>query len=395
MYLPKITDDIIYVGVNDRNINIFEKYIPVNNGVSYNSYLILDKKTCLLDTVDFSGVRDFIENVKMALDGRKLDYLVVHHMEPDHCASIEELLLRCPDVTIVSNAQVFKMIDQFFNIKYKKLIVKENDILDLGNHQLKFISAPFVHWPEVMFSYDLTSKILFSADAFGSFGALSGNLFYDEVNDELYLSEARRYYSNIVGKYGQNVQNAFKKVSNLEISMICPLHGYLWRENFDIIIQKYMKWSLYEAEDRNVVIVYASMYGNTEKAANILAYKLASKGVKNIKIYDISITNETYIISEIFRASHLVIASPTYNMGIYPKTKELLDAMIRLNVKNRYIGLIENSTWAAFSNKLILEELNKLQGINVFEQKPSLKSSVKVIDEASLQSLADEIASSL
>lgn len=396
-YLPKVTNEIYYVGVSDRTISIFEKYIPLTNGVSYNSYLIMDDKTCLLDTVDFSQVRSFLENLKAGLLDRSLDYLVIHHMEPDHCASLEEVIMRYPNVTIVSNVQVFKMIDQFFGDGFvkNKLVVKENDVLDLGKHQLKFISAPFVHWPEVMFTYETSEQILFSADAFGSFGALSGNIFYDEINDVNYFNEMRRYYSNIVGKYGQNVQNAFKKVINLDIKMICPLHGYIWRDNFATILDKYTKWSTYTPEEQNVVIAYASMYGNTESAAVILANELAGLGAKNIKLFDLSITDETYIISEIFRASHLVIASPTYNLGIYPKTRSLIDAMQMLNISNRYIGLIDNGTWCASSNKLVAEELAKLKNITIFDTRVSLKSGLKANNLTEIKLLAEEIINSL
>ncbi len=387
-----IKDDIYYVGVSDHKIKLFENYIPINHGVSYNSYLIKDEKTCLLDTVDEVKVNQYLKKLANTLDGRHLDYLVIHHMEPDHCALIKEVLANYKDVTIVSNQQVFKMINQFFDLDIEnKLIVKEGDILDLGKHKLKFISAPMVHWPEVMVSYDSYAKVLFSADAFGSFGALSGNLFYDEVRDIDYISEARRYYANIVGKFGNNVVNLYNKIKDLDINMILPLHSYLWRKDFATIINKYLKWATYMPEDKEVVIFYASMYGNTEEVVNNLAEILANKGLKNIKIYDVSQIDETYLIAEVFRASHIVLASPTYNLGIYPKMANLIHAFTSIGIKNRTFALIENSTWAGCSNKLINEELAKLKNVTILEEKVAIKSSYKDSDYQALENLAEQI----
>lgn len=384
-----INDEIFYVGVSDRRIKDFENYIPLTNGVSYNSYLILDEKTCLLDTVDATKASQFFKNVEEVLAGRNLDYLMIHHMEPDHCALIAEVVLRYPDVTLVANIQVFKMLYQFFGTEYKnKLVIKENDTLVLGKHTLKFISAPMVHWPEVMFSYDLTTKTLFSADAFGSFGALAGNLFYDQVVDTDYFNEARRYYANIVGKYGNSVCNACRKIKDLEIKMICPLHSYIWRQDFSLLLDKYLKWATYQPEDKNVVIFYASMYGNTEEVANNLAVALANKGLNNIKEYDISQTDETYLISEIFRTSHIVLLCPTYNLGIYPKMQQLLHAMQSLNVSNRTFALIENGTWGPITNKLISEELQKLTNITILEKKITIRSSMSKDNEKDIDELA-------
>ena len=395
-FLNEVSEGIVYVGVNDRKTTLFEKYIPISNGVSYNSYLFIDTKTCLMDTVEFDFTREFLTNIKHALAGRELDYLVVHHMEPDHCAAIEEVLLRYPNVTIVSNQAVFKMLGQFFSFEIKnKLVVKENDILDLGKHQLKFIMAPFVHWPEVMFSYELNTKTLFSADAFGSFGALSGNLYYDEVNDPCYLNEARRYYTNIVGKYGQNVLNVFKKLQNLEILTICPLHGYLWRKDIPLLLKKYQKWASYEAEDREVVLIYASMYGNTEEAANILANYLAKQGLKNIKAYDVSLTDKSYLISEIFRVSHLVFLAPTYNNATYPNLNALLTQMENLNVSNKTVALVENGTWCACAGKLISCRLEGLKNMTILPEKVTIKSSLTEKNIEELEALALAIKNSL
>lgn len=391
-----INNDIYYLGVSDRRLKDFENYIPLTNGVSYNSYLILDDKTCLLDTVDALKSVEFFKNLEETLENRTLDYLVVHHMEPDHCALIKEILLRYPNVTVVSNVQTFKMIKQFFNLDIvNKKEVKESDILNLGHHELKFIFAPMVHWPEVMFSYDIITKTLFSADAFGCFGALSGNLFYDEVKDETYFSEARRYYANIVGKYGVNVCNAYNKIKDLEIKQIFPLHSYLWRKDFNLIIDRYIKWATYEPEDKEVVIFYASMYGNTAEAANNLAILLAQKGLKNIKIYDISQTDETYLISEVFRVSHIVLMCPTYNLGIYPKMSSLLATMQKLNVQKRTFALIENGTWGPLANKIMTEEVNKLKNVKILEQKITIRSSLNKQNELDLGNLAEEIVNSI
>ena len=393
--LLKVKEDIYYVGASDRKIRQFENYIPLTNGVSYNSYLIVDEKTCLLDTVDFSCVREFLDNIKKALNGRNLDYLVVHHMEPDHCASIEEVLLRYPNCVIVTNIQVKKMLGQFFDYNFDKmLLVKENDTLNLGKHELKFIFAPMVHWPEVMVSYELNNKILFSADAFGSFGALSGNLFYDEVVDNTYFSESRRYYSNIVGKYGQNVMNLFKKLEGVELRMICPLHGYLWRNNFDELLNHYTDWATYHAEEKAVVIIYASMYGNTENACVRLSNVLNNLGVKNIKLYDISITDQTYLISEIFRCSHIVLACPSYNGSLYPKMEYLINTLVNMKIKNRTFALIENATWGQVANKKMTELLDTLNNTIVLEDKLSIKSSLKDSDNESLENLAKAIVGS-
>ena len=391
-----INNDIYYLGVSDRRLKDFENYIPLTNGVSYNSYLILDDKTCLLDTVDALKSVEFFKNLEETLENRTLDYLVVHHMEPDHCALIKEILLRYPNVTVVSNVQTFKMIKQFFNLDIvNKKEVKESDILNLGHHELKFIFAPMVHWPEVMFSYDIITKTLFSADAFGCFGALSGNLFYDEVKDETYFSEARRYYANIVGKYGVNVCNAYNKIKDLEIKQIFPLHSYLWRKDFNLIIDRYIKWATYEPEDKEVVIFYASMYGNTAEAANNLAILLAQKGLKNIKIYDISQTDETYLIGEVFRVSHIVLMCPTYNLGIYPKMSSLLATMQKLNVQKRTFALVENGTWGPLANKIMTEEVNKLKNVKILEQKITIRSSLNKQNELDLGNLAEEIVNSI
>ena len=394
----KVAEDIYWIGGSDRRLALFENLFPIPRGVAYNSYLIMDEKTVVMDTVDASITRQFIENIAHVLQGRPLDYLVVNHMEPDHCANIEELLVRYPEMKIVGNAKTHNMIRQFYDadLEGKTITVKEGDTLALGKRTLHFFFAPMVHWPEVMVSWEETDKILFSADAFGSFGALNGNIFNDELNfDRDWLADARRYYTNIVGKYGPQVQNALKKLSALEIQMICPLHGPIWRSDLGYLLDKYDKWSRYEPEDKAVAIMYASMYGNTENAANVLAAELAEAGVKNIAVYDVSNTHVSELIAEVFRCSHLVLASPTYNNGIYPAMLNLLHDMKALNVQSRTVALMENGSWAPSSAKQVRALLDEMKGMEILEPVVTVKSALKEDSMNSLRELADTLVKSL
>ena len=394
----KVAEDIYWIGGSDRRLALFENLFPIPRGVAYNSYLIMDEKTVVMDTVDASITRQFIENIAHVLQGRPLDYLVVNHMEPDHCANIEELLVRYPEMKIVGNAKTHNMIRQFYDadLEGKTITVKEGDTLALGKRTLHFFFAPMVHWPEVMVSWEETDKILFSADAFGSFGALNGNIFNDELNfDRDWLADARRYYTNIVGKYGPQVQSALKKLSALEIQMICPLHGPIWRSDLGYLLDKYDKWSRYEPEDKAVAIMYASMYGNTENAANVLAAELAEAGVKNIAVYDVSNTHISELIAEVFRCSHLVLASPTYNNGIYPAMLNLLHDMKALNVQNRTVALMENGSWAPSSAKQVRALLDEMKGMEILEPVVTVKSALKEDSMNSLRELADTLVKSL
>lgn len=399
MYCTRtITDNIFWVGGSDRRLALFENLFPIPRGIAYNSYLITDEKTALIDTVDASVSRQFLENILHVLDGRLPDYLIINHMEPDHCANIAELLLRFPSIKLVGNAKIFEMIGQFFGPvpDEQKIVIKENDVLTLGKHTLRFFSAPMVHWPEVMVTYEESEQILFSADAFGSFGALNGNLFNDELDfDRDWLSDARRYYSNIVGKYGPQVQAALKKLSVLSIRIICPLHGPVWRSNLDYLLQKYDLWSRYEPEERAVTLIYGSMYGNTENAVNVLAGLLADAGIKNIAVYDASVTHVSTLIAEIFRCSHLVFAAPTYNNGIYPAMMNLLHDMKALNIKNRTAALIENGTWAPTCGKQILTMLSELPDFRILEPSVTIKSSLNDSSYAQLTALRDALTASL
>lgn len=394
----QINDDVTYVGASDRKLALFEAVYPLVNGVSYNSYLVNDEKTVLLDTVDRSVSGVFFENIAHVLDGRKLDYVIVNHMEPDHAATLGELVLRYPEVKIVSNAKVAAMIKQFFDfdVDARVEVVAEGDTFSTGKHTFTFAMAPMVHWPEVMITFDTTDGILYSADAFGTFGALAGNVFADEVDFEnKWLDEARRYYTNIVGKYGPQVQMALKKALALDIKMICPLHGPIWRENIAWFVDKYNKWSTYTPEDNTVLIAYASIYGGTENAANILASELAKKGIKNIAMTDVSVTHPSYIISEAFRCSHIVFAAPTYNAGIFTPMETLLLDLAAHNLQNRTVAFIENGSWAPISAKLMGDIVAKMKNMTVLASKATLKSTVKDAQREELKTLASEIAETL
>ena len=394
----KVTEDIVWVGASDRRLALFENIFPIPRGVSYNSYVLLDEKTVLLDTVDASVAGQFFENLEHVLDGRKLDYLIVNHMEPDHCAMIGDLVRRYPEVQVVGNTKTFGMIKQFFGTDFaeRAVTVKEGDTLVTGAHTLHFVMAPMVHWPEVMVTYDEKDKVLFAADGFGTFGALNGNIFADEVDfDRDLLDDARRYYTNIVGKYGASVQALLKKASGLEIAVICPLHGPIWRENLGYILEKYQKWSTYEAEDQAVVILYATMYGNTASAADALAGRLAAKGVKKIAVYDVSNTHVSELISEIFRASHVVFAAPTYNGGIYPVMENLLADMKALAVQNKTVALMENGTWAPTTAKQMREKLAELKNVTILDTQITIKSAMAPEQEGQLEALADAIVASM
>lgn len=391
----KVTDDLYWVGASDRRIELFENIFPLTKGVSYNSYLLLDEKTVLFDSADYAVGRQFLENVDAVLDGRSLDYLIVNHMEPDHCAMIDELVLRHPGLQIIGNAKTFPMIDQFFDfdLEGRKIVVKEGDTFSSGKHTLHFVMAPMVHWPEAMMTYDAEGKILFSADAFGTFGALNGNIFNDELDfDRDWLDEARRYYTNIVGKYGMQVQNVLKKAAGLDISMICPLHGPIWRTDLSYIIGKYDLWSKYEPEEKGVMIAYASMYGNTENMAEILAAMLAEAGVKKIRMHNISKTHVSELISDSFKYSHIVLAAPTYNNGIYPLMDNYLEDMKALALQNRTVAVLGNGTWAPQTTKLISAKVGEMKNMNLMEAAVTIKSSVKDAQMEELKTLSRQIA---
>ncbi|MCI6379237.1 MAG: FprA family A-type flavoprotein [Faecalicoccus sp.] len=391
----KVQEDLIWVGASDHRLNLFENIHPIPRGVSYNSYVLLDEKNVLFDTVDWSVCGQFLENLKHVLDGKKLDVIVIHHVEPDHLASLEEVMLRYPEARIYATAKAITMMEQFgFAVEGKTQAVKEGDTLELGKHTLTFVMAPMVHWPEVMVSYDSYGKTLFSADAFGTFGALDGKLFNDEVDfDRDWIDDARRYFTNIVGKYGVQTMNLLKKASQLDIEMICPLHGPVWRNNFSYIIEKHHLWATYTPEVKGVMIAYASVYGHTESAAQALASKLVQTGIKDVVVYDVSNTDPSYLVSEAFKYSHIVLASSTYNACVFPKMQDFLEHLKMLNFQNRTIAIMENGSWASMSGNLMRKMLEAMKNMNVLDSTVKINSSLHT--EEPLDALTEAIKQSM
>ncbi len=394
----KVTEDLYWVGVNDKRLHLFENIHPISRGVSYNSYLLMDKKTVLFDTVDWSGCREFLKNIEEVLNGAPLDYLVVNHMEPDHAASMEEVLIRYPKCKVISNEKAFMFMHQFgFNVEGRKIEVKEGDTKCFGNHTVTFVAAPMVHWPEAMVTFDTTNGVLFSVDAFGSFGSLDGKLFNDEVNfDRDWIDDARRYFCNIVGKYGPFVQLLLQKASAVPIKMFCPLHGPVWRTNLDYYIEKHDLWSRYEPEEKGVLIVYASMYGNTEAAAQELASTLCEKGMTNVAVYDVSKTHVSELVAEAFKYSHIVLASVTYNLDIYPVMYDFLHHLKGLNFQKRTFGIIENGTWAIKSGTLMKSYIEEnLKECTVLGASVSVNSAADESNRSEFNGLADALIDSM
>lgn len=381
-----VSDSIKYIGVNDYDLDLFEGQYIIPNGVAYNSYVILDDKITIMDTVDRRACGEWLNNLKEILGEKTPDYLVVQHMEPDHAASINILADLYPDMKIVGNQKTFGMINQFFDLDLgdgRKVIVSEGDKLELGNHCLNFVMAPMVHWPEVMLSYESTEKILFSADAFGKFGTLD--------TDEEWDCEARRYYFNIVGKYGAQVQTVLKKASSLDIKTICPLHGPILSENLDHYISLYDTWSSYKAEDKGVFIAYASIYGNTKQAVEKLAEILTEKGVETVKITDLAREDWAEAIEDAFRYDRMVVASPTYDGGIFTPVLEFLQHINSKMYQNRKVGIIENGSWAPMAGKKIKEFLTGMKNIEIVEPTVTVKSAMKQNTIKELESLADSL----
>lgn len=394
----KVTEDLYWVGVNDKRTHLFENIHPIPRGVSYNSYLLMDEKTVLFDTVDWSGCREFLKNVEEVLNGANLDYLLVNHMEPDHAASMAEVLIRYPNCKVISNEKAFMFMHQFgFEVEGRKEVVKEGDTKCFGKHTVTFVGAPMVHWPEAMVTFDMTNGVLFSADAFGSFGSLDGKLFNDEVNfDRDWIDDARRYFTNIVGKYGPFVQQLLKKASTVPIQMFCPLHGPVWRTDLGYFIDKHDKWSRYEPEEKGVLIVYASMYGNTEAAAQQLASTLCEKGMTNVSVYDVSKTHVSYLVSDAFKYSHIVLASVTYNLNIYPVMYDFLHHLKCLNFQKRTFGIIENGTWAIKSGSLMKSFVEEeFKACKVLGSQVTVNSSAKKSADMEINALADALIESM
>ena len=396
--IRKIAEDVIYVGASDRRLALFENVYPIERGVSYNSYVVLDESTVLLDTADHSVSREFLENVEAALGGRSLDWLIVNHMEPDHCSVIAEIVLRYPDVKIVGNQKTIQMIKQFFSfdVDSRAHIVKDGDTLTTGKHTFAFVFAPMVHWPEVMITFDTSNGFLFSADAFGTFGALAGNIYADELDFEKeWLDDARRYYINIVGKYGVQVMNTLKKAATLPIKMILPLHGPIWRENIGWFISKYQTWASYTPEEKGLLIIYSTIYGDTANAVDVLAAAAAERGVRNIHMYDASKTDVSVLVSECFRYSTIVFASPTYNAEIFPKMEMLLSELRAHAFQKRDAAVIENGTWALSAGKKMSEILGSMKEINIIAPVLSIKSSLKEDQMGAIEEMADALSESV
>ncbi|MFV0497933.1 MAG: FprA family A-type flavoprotein [Candidatus Fimivivens sp.] len=396
-----VTEDLYWVGANDHRLALFENAYPIPRGVSYNAYLLMDEKTALFDTVDWSACRQLIENITHVLDGRPLDYLVVNHLEPDHAGSIEAILLRWPNVTIISNEKAFMLMRQFgFHVDNHQMVqVQEGDTFSFGKHLVTFVFAPMVHWPEVMVTFDTTNGVLFCADAFGTFGALDGKLFADEVDfDRDWLDDARRYLTNIVGKYGPHILSVLKKAGGIldQIKYLCPLHGPVWRKDLSYIIGKYALWGGYQPEEKGVLMVYASMYGNTESAMQALAARLCEKGMTKVALYDVSSTDVSQLISESFKYSHMVLASVTYNLGIYPAMHNLLMDMKALNLQKRTVALVENGSWAIKSGDLMQKFIDEeMKNMTVLNTRVSIASSLEADKASELESLADAILESM
>lgn len=381
----KVTESIIYVGVDDKEMDLFENQYVTPNGISYNSYVILDEKIAIMDTVDERMTEQWMQNLEKVLKGKEPDYLVVSHMESDHSDNIANLVSKYPNMKVVGNAQIFRMITQFFNLDLgeKAIAMKEGDILDLGKHKLHFIMAPMVHWPEVMMSYEESEKVLFSADGFGKFGTLD--------TDEDWTCEARRYYFNIVGKYGANVQTVLKKAANLDIKIICPLHGPILDNNLEYYINKYDIWSSYKPEDDGVLVAYASIHGNTAKAAKKMAQILEEKGAQKVVIADLSRDDMAEAIEDAFRYDKIVVASSTYNTGIFPWMEHFLMHLQGKNYQNRKVGIIENGSWAPMSGKLMKEIFGKMKDINICEQMVTIKSAMNEENIVQMEKLAEEL----
>ena len=386
MYDMKISDSVVYIGVNDKTIDLFESQYKVPNGVSYNSYVILDEKVAVMDTVDKRATEQWMENLSQALNGRSVDYLVVSHLEPDHASNVQKLAELYPDMKIVGNAKIFSMLPQFFSMDLsdRSVVVKEGDTLSLGSHTLQFFMAPMVHWPEVMVEYEQSEKILFSADGFGKFGAL-------DVEED-WTDEARRYFINIVGKYGTQVQNLLKKAATLDIQTICPLHGPVLKENLGYYIGLYDTWSKYEPESKGVLVAYASIHGNTKKAAEALGQMLREKGVEKVVVSDLAREDMAEVIEDAFRYDRMVLCAASYDGGVFPCMQDFLHHLQSKAYQKRTIGMVENGSWAPCAAKAMREIVDTFKDVTVVEPLVTIRSTMKDSDRKTMEALATAIA---
>ena len=384
--MKNFSENIKYIGVDDRDLDLFEGQYVVPEGMAYNSYVIVDEKIAVTDTVDAHKVNEWLANLEAALAGRKPDYLVIHHLEPDHAGGIADFVAKYPETTLVASAKAFALLPQFMTLpeSVKKQTVKEGDTLALGSHTLQFIGAPMVHWPEVLFSYEQSEKVLFAADAFGKFGV------YDADPDD-WACEARRYYFNIVGKYGNQVQAVLKKAAALDIKTICPLHGPVLTENLGYYIDKYNTWSSYAPEDKGVLVAFASIYGGTKKAAEKLAEKLSAAGVEKVVVSDLARSDMAEVIEDAFRYDRMVVAAPTYDAGLFPVMEDFLNHLKAKNYSNRKVGVVENGTWAPMAAKKMTEILATLKNVTLAETVVTVKSTLNAESEAAMDKLVAEL----
>ncbi len=391
----KLADSLYYVGVNDRNKVLFENMWPLPYGISYNSYLIVDEKTALIDTVDSCYSEEFLQKINTVLEGRSLDYLIINHMEPDHSGSLKDLIRVYPNVMLVGNSKTFDMTKGFYEIQDHIYVVKDEDKLSLGKHDLHFFLTPMIHWPETMMTYDSTNYTLFAGDAFGCYKALNGGILDKDIDASLYFSEMIRYYSNIVGKYGSPVQKALKKLSSLEIKTICSTHGPVWQKEIDKVISIYDKLSKYEAED-GVVIIYGSMYGNTAKMAEAIATELSACGIRNIAVHNVTSSNSSYILEDIFRYKGVIIGSPTYNSGLYPEIESVLKKIENREIKNRYFSYFGSFSWANGASKQLASFAERIKWEVIgtpIENKMGLKAEGYIACEALAKAMAERLMS--
>ncbi|WP_372934844.1 FprA family A-type flavoprotein [Mariniphaga sediminis] len=393
MQYVNLSNDIYFLGYNDRRTHLFENIWPIPNGISYNSYLIVDDKIALIDTVERSFFDEYLDNIEEIIGDRKIDYLVINHMEPDHSGALKSIMQRYPEVTLVGNKKTFAFVESFYKEPENVHLVHDGSVLELGKHRLQFQTIPMVHWPETMVTYEETSKILFSGDAFGSYGTLDGGVFDDEINLDFYEVEVMRYFTNIVGKYCPHTQRAIKKLAPLDIKMIAATHGPVWRSDLDWVLTRYNKWSSYDL-DKGVVIVYGSMYGNTQKMAEVIARRLAERGIKNIRVYDASKTHASYIINDIFKYKGFIVGSPAYNNSMFPNVEILLSTIEHMAPKDHYLGIFGNFLWNGGGVKNLKVFAEKIKWELVYDPIEE-KGAMKKDNKEQLCKLADAMADKL